>query len=169
MRNHSCVLPKNKQELVERTASFALRGLSSGAVVFGALDSSEIPAFFSEMQKTERQRALVNRAVLSGQLSIRTPEETYFPSGLFVPEESVRKISAMEESASERGFSGLYVFGVASFAVEEKKTPGANRIFEYEAQVNGILAKNRRIRALCVYERELFPEKIIEEISRIHR
>jgi|GEM_PF-2646102 len=168
MRNHRCIFPEGKEELVREAASFSLKGLASGAFVFGSLESEDFVRFFSALGRTKSGKSLLERAIGRNQLAVRVPSEAYFPSGKFVPAELLRRIELIHGGSLKSGFSGTFFFGTASFILPEKNVPGANRFFEYEAMVNGVLRGKSRVNALCIYEREIFGKELLRESLRIH-
>ncbi len=168
MKNHRCTFPEGKGELAREAALFSLKGLASGAFVFGSLESEDFVQFFSALGKTKSGKSLLERAIGRNQLAVRIPSEAYFPSGKFVPAELLRRIELIHGRSIKSGFSGTFFFGTASFILPEKGVPGANRFFEYEAMVNGIFRGKPRLNALCIYEREIFGKELLKEALRIH-
>jgi hypothetical protein len=154
---HLCLIYDNEEERREVVARFAEEGLSGGERV----------AYFTDTDP------LVIRTWL-GDHGVDLPEapafdlmeagKVYFPDGQFLPERMPAYWHAFHRDANDLGFAGARATGETSWS---REVPGGERIVEYEADLNRVLA-DLPVTALCQYDVTRFDGTTIFDILRVH-
>lgn len=137
-------------------------GLQSGEKALHIVD----PALCAD----HRQRLLalgidVNGCERSGQFQLTTPEETYLAGGVFDPDKMLARVAEVIAAAKERGFPRTRVMGKMDWAFSG--APGTDRLIEYEARVNEVLARTRQP-GICVYDSSLLTGAAMLDVLRCH-
>jgi hypothetical protein len=101
----------------------------------------------------------------AGQLDIATPAQTYLDGGEFSPDKMIVKVDGVLAAAHEQGFPRTRIMGNMSWA--QAKAPGSERLIEYEARVNEVLARTRQP-AICVYDAAQLSGAMMLDILRCH-
>jgi len=154
---HLCLIYDNEEERREVVAGFVEQGLSAGERV----------AYFTDAEP------LTIRSWL-GEHGFDLPEppafglmeasSVYFPDGRFVPERMPAYWHAFHREADELGFPGARATGETTWS---REVPGGERIVEYEANLNLVLAE-LPVTALCQYDVRRFDGATIFDILRVH-
>ncbi len=100
-----------------------------------------------------------------GSLVLLSRREDWLPSGRFDPGAMMDLLRQAEQQALDDGFAGLRATWDMTWVLEED--PGADRLVEYEAQLNGFLAGSRTS-ALCRYARSRSSAALIESVLHTH-
>ncbi len=109
---------------------------------------------------------LIESATRDEQLAVRTPEETYILSGVFSPAKMISLIQGIIEYSKRRGFVRFRGAGELNWAMTGM--PGSENLFNYEASLNKFLKERPDVSILCLYDRRVFPPRIIEEAQLVH-
>ncbi|MBI5479120.1 MAG: MEDS domain-containing protein [Deltaproteobacteria bacterium] len=97
--------------------------------------------------------------------SITVAEKTYCPDGRFAPEAMLSTLRAYHQSVVDQGYPGGRVSGEMSWAL--RGIPGSDRLMEYEALVNDVLATHP-ITAVCQYDARRFDGAAIFDVLKVH-
>ncbi len=100
-----------------------------------------------------------------GALVILTKRDAYLRSGIFDPEAMIAFLREAIERAAADGFAGLSITGEMTWALGPET--GNDRLIEYENKLNRLLPTTGA-RAVCQYNRRLFPPAIIRDVLRTH-
>lgn len=100
-----------------------------------------------------------------GHFRLTSTEQTYHPDGSFDPDKMIARLHALYADSMAKGHSGARVSGEMHWAL--KAMPGADRLIEYEAKLNGALMQSP-ITAICQYNTSLFDGATIMEVLRVH-
>ncbi|MFC1747196.1 MEDS domain-containing protein [Pseudomonadota bacterium] len=172
---HMCLIYSNEDERRDVIAKYLKAGLDNNEKVgyFADMMSTpeiarwlagygiEIPPDPESNLKTSKESTQNNNAnfVCTNAL------DTYCPSGKFVPETMLNNLRTAYEQAREQQFPGIRVSGEMSWAL--KGVPGAERIMEYEALVNDVLATHP-VTAICQYDANRFDGGTILDVLKVH-
>jgi len=154
---HLCLIYNDEEERREVVARFVEEGLSGGERV----------AYFSDAVPSSIRAWL-------GECGLDLPEppafslcearSVYCPEGEFRPERMPAYWRAFHEEAREGGFPGARATGETTWS---REVPGGERIVEYEANLNSVLA-DLPVTALCQYDVRRFDGATILDILRVH-
>jgi hypothetical protein len=101
----------------------------------------------------------------AGQFEVLAWEEAYLRGGVFDPDGMLRLVDAALHASSAQGFARARIIGHMEWALENR--PGVNRLLEYEARVNDVLARHKGP-ALCVYGISRFSAALLIDVLRTH-
>jgi anti-anti-sigma regulatory factor len=101
----------------------------------------------------------------SGQLQIRGADEAYLSTGRFDVSTMIDTCVRFCAEARTEGYAGVRMLGDAAWAAGPVE--GANRLEEYEAQVNRVFADGFAI-GLCLYDRRLFDRARLAAVQAAH-
>jgi signal transduction histidine kinase/ActR/RegA family two-component response regulator len=100
-----------------------------------------------------------------GALVLMTEREVWLPGGRFEPGAALDLLRQAEQQALEDGFSGLRATWDLTWALGGR--PGADRLSEFEAQLNRFLTGSRTS-VLCRYPRSHSPAALTRDVLRTH-
>ena len=100
-----------------------------------------------------------------GHFSVATTREAYCPTGIFVPDEMLDRLSAFYTRSVTEGYAGARVAGEMSWAVRD--IPGSLRLIEYEARVNTTLIQYPGT-AICQYDAHCFNSRMLRAVLAVH-
>jgi hypothetical protein len=159
---HMCLIYDNDDDRRQLIGKFLGSGLAEGEKVAYFADTAT-PAEAAAWL-TEAGVGGPNSAEASG-FSISDAGETYCPNSRFVPEEMLDTLRAFHGAVIEEGRVGGRVSGEMSWAL--RGIPGSDRLIEYEALVNDVLATHP-ITAICQYDADRFDGATIFDVLRVH-
>ncbi len=164
--DHLCLPYDHVDEKTDAVVPFIAEGLARGercvyiaeldqrGALLGALSAAGVNA---------------SRALDRGSLWLRTPQETYFRSGKFDPDDMLALADELIAGAVADGFVGVRGSG----EVAAVQAPGQDReinwadLYSYEVRFNERFAR-RPIVALCRYQRGTSPPAHIADALRAH-
>jgi CheY-like chemotaxis protein len=161
-QDHSCLIYETEEEHVRAVVLFIAEGLRKGercgltgnghatGHIISALEGAGIDL------KRERERKA---------LMLDTPGEAYLRSARFDPEEQFGYLSGLANESLADGFAGMRHTGEMGWALGPEQ--GCDRLMEYEAKLNDLLAGLSMI-GLCRYDRRQFSPEIIRDAIRTH-
>ncbi len=159
---HMCLIYNNENERQEIISKFLEGGLSSGEKV----------AYFSDELSPDQIRIwLADLGVdlpdseKTNSFSVSSTAETYFPGGKFEIDDMLHTLKDFYVTAKEENYPAVRVTGEMSWAL--KDVPGADRVMEYEAKVNDVVAKFP-VTAICQYDANKFDGATILECLKVH-
>jgi signal transduction histidine kinase/ActR/RegA family two-component response regulator len=160
--DHLCLIYDSAAEQTAALVPFLKAGLAAGerCLFIGHATSSRRLAHALEDAGVD---AAVERG--RGALLLQTRREDWLHDGRFDPDEMLELLRRAERQALEDGFSGLRITWNLCWILEG--TPGAERLVEYEAQLNRFLDGSRTC-ALCRYSPEACSPGMIQEALQTH-
>jgi DNA-binding CsgD family transcriptional regulator len=117
------------------------------------------------------ERAIDERSITAltrdqlGRLSISNVEDTYFPTGVFVPEAMIESLEQLYKDSCDDGASGCRATGEMSWAL--RNVPGSDHLVEYESEINSLL-RRAPITVLCQYDTEQFDGETLFRVLSVH-
>jgi hypothetical protein len=159
---HMCYIYGDEDERKRIIFQFLASGVRNGEKVSYFMDVN----ITDEMEKW--QSALGMDRLFEGQrghLSLATTRETYCPTGTFVPDEMLDRLSDFYTQSIKEGYTGARVTGEMSWAVRD--VPGSFRLMEYEARVNTALM-NYPVTAICQYDAHCFDRRMLRDVLAVH-
>ena len=162
--DHLCLPYDHSDEKTETVVPFIAEGLARGerCVYIADLD-----------QRDDLLGALSNagvnasRALDRGSLWWRSPQEMYFRSGKFDPDDMLALVEELITGALADGFTGVRGSGEAAAAKDHDRDIAWSDLFSYEVRFNERFAR-RPIVALCRYHRAASPPGHIADVLRTH-
>lgn len=104
-------------------------------------------------------------ALDAGQLVVTTADDSYLASGRFDPDDMVAALRKEVDDSLGAGYTGFRVSGEMDWALRD--IPGAERLLEYETEVNGVFA-GQRASAVCQYDARRFDAGRLDAFDRCH-
>ncbi len=159
---HMCLIYQDEAERIEIIRKYLESGYKTGEQVFYFADTvrpEEINDWLAEMGIHIKTTEAENRMIIQDALS------AYCPSGAFVPEIMYEKLKNAYLAARKSGFPNVRISGEMSWAV--RNIYGAERIMEYEANVNHLVVQYP-FTAICQYDVNLFDGLTIFNVLNVH-
>jgi methanogenic corrinoid protein MtbC1 len=158
---HACAFVDSRDEEYDAVLPFITEGLASGAKALHIVEATSHAEHF-------RRLGLVGVDVMacraSGQLDVRTWEETYLRSGAFDPDAMLAWLEEEVRAARAGGFSSTRLIGHAGWGVEPPVPLEA--LCDYETRVNRVLPPHNPV--VCVYNRGLLDDALAADVLRAH-
>ena len=162
VHDHLCLIYESPEEQLGAAIPYVAQGIAKGERVIYVTDETSIDTICDAVQA----RGVDVRGALSGgALEFVTSRDAYLRDGYFTPEGMIAHLSEHEQRAKADGFSALRVTAEMTWALGNEE--GVERILEYESLVNRFFQK-RESSAICQYNRQRFPAKIIRGIIHTH-
>lgn len=160
--SHIAAFYRNRQEQHAITIPFISTGLKRGARCIYAVEEETRDSLAGALQG-----AGVNTisALASGQLTILTADEAYLSGGCFKPDRMLDFWKASLEIAMKKGYQEIRITGELSWILQ--KRPGVERLMEYEARLNKVLAGYPQI-TLCQYNIARISGDIVLDALKTH-
>jgi DNA-binding CsgD family transcriptional regulator len=159
---HLCGLFSDEQERGSVVYPFVRAGLRDGEKVDYLADAA-VPDW--------RERAVDERTMTSlppnqlKMLSVVSAEETYCPTGEFIPQVMLDHLRDVYEQSRSIGSEGSRVTGETSWLA--RKPRGAGRFVEYESALNTFIRESP-MTILCQYDTEKFDGETLFKILGVH-
>jgi hypothetical protein len=154
---HLCLIYDDETERREVVARFVEEGLSGGERV----------AYFTDAEPLAVRSWLDERGLELPEppaFSLLEARSVYCPDGQFLPERMPPYWHSFHMDAADLGFPAARATGETSWS---REVPGGDRIVEYEANLNAVLA-DLPVTALCQYDVRRFDGATIFDILRVH-
>jgi len=154
---HLCLIYDSEDERREVVAKFVRDGLAGGERV----------AYFTDAEPETITRWLEEHGIdlpRGDQFDVTPARGVYCPDGEFRPERMPSYWRAFHDEAGKLGFPAARATGETSWS---REVPGGDRIVEYEAHLNDVLA-DLPVTALCQYDVKRFDGATILDIMRVH-
>ncbi|WP_449064983.1 MEDS domain-containing protein [Planomonospora algeriensis] len=158
--DHLCLPFSDDAEQREVAAAFITGGLARGERVLYFTDRRSPQTVHSWLPADDLAAALC-----SGQLSVRTAEDSYLAAGRFDADAMVTALKEETERSLRDGYTGLRVSGEMSWALRD--VPGAGELEEYEREVAAVFATGLAT-AVCHYDTRLFGPARTRALTRCH-
>jgi anti-anti-sigma regulatory factor len=160
--DHLCLAFAHESEQRAVATGFVTGGLDRGERVLYVTDGPEHDRVQGWLKEAG---ADVSALTASGQLELRSAEETYLASGRFDPDEMIAMWRSEIEGSLAAGYAGLRVSGEMSWALAD--VAGAERLAEYERRVTALF-KEGMSAAMCQYDCREFPSDLLAVIADGH-
>lgn len=154
---HLCLIYDDEAERREVVAKFVEDGFVAGERV----------AYFTEADPLAVRTWLHERGLElpeSPAFGLFEARDVYYPDGEFLLERMPAYWRAFHSEAAALGFPGERATGETSWS---REVPGGERIVEYEAGLNQVLA-DLPVTVLCQYDVRLFDGATIFDVLRVH-
>ncbi len=160
--DHLCLPYEDVDEKTEAVVPFIAEGLARGerCVYIAELDQRDVL-----LSALSNAGVNASRALDRGSLWLRSPQEIYFRSGKFDPDDMLALADELIASALADGFVGVRGSGEAT-AAQDRGIPWSD-LYSYEVRFNERFAR-RPIVALCRYQRAASPPARIADALRAH-
>jgi signal transduction histidine kinase len=160
--DHICLTYDGDDARDDVVVPFIADGIARGERCVYVLERDGHPAWLDRLAAGGIN---VARAAERGALWLLTPEETYFRTGAFDPEDALNAIDELIAAALGDGFTGMR--GSGELGQRYSDVVPWEALFEYEARVNERFAK-RPFVGLCRYHRATFCAASIHDVLRTH-
>jgi hypothetical protein len=160
--SHLCWLYETEEEHRALVGPYMRQGLERGEKVLYVVDAHDADTILDYLNS---DGVNVSTYLDRGQLSIRTPQQTYLRGGSFDPMKMIALLQASTEEALKEGFTALRVTGEMSWALAG--LPGSEKLIEYEARLNRFLPGSHCL-AICQYDRRRFPASKLIDVLITH-
>ncbi len=159
--DHVCVEFTSVAEQQEVAAAFVRSGLEAGDRVWYLADGDprRVLVFLRSCG------VLVGEPLASGQLVVLAARQSYLRDSGFDPERTVERLNRAREDALAAGYRGFRVTGEMGWGA--RVTPGAERLEDYERQVQAVF-EGHRAAALCQYDRRMFATARLDRVIGLH-
>ena len=159
---HMCYIYNDEDERRRIIFQFLESGLRNGEKVSYFMDANTADTM-KECQSALDVDKLFEEQ--QGHFSVATTREAYCPTGIFVPDEMLDRLSAFYTRSVTEGYAGARVAGEMSWAVRE--VPGSFRLMEYEARINTALM-HYPVTAICQYDARCFDGRMLRDVLAVH-
>ncbi|MBM4397531.1 MAG: MEDS domain-containing protein, partial [Deltaproteobacteria bacterium] len=157
---HMCLIYDDEAERRRLVSKFLDAGLRDGEKV----------AYFADLASPDDVRGWlagmgVDLPADPGRFGVTQAEATYCPDGTFVPDRMLDTLRAFHAGTVAEGYPGSRVSGEMSWAL--RGLPGSDRLMEYEALVNDVLASHP-VTAICQYDARRFSGEAVFDVLKVH-
>jgi MEDS: MEthanogen/methylotroph, DcmR Sensory domain len=159
---HMCYIYSDEGEREKIIFRFIDSGLRNGENVSYFMDVSTV----DEMEQRQSARGMDRLSEKQqGHLSFATTKDVYCPTGIFVPDDMLDKLTDFYTRSIEAGYTGARATGEMSWAL--RGIPGSFRLMEYEARVNTALM-HYPVTAICQYDARCFDGTALRDVLAVH-
>ncbi len=155
---HVCLIYDNEDERQDVVLRFIEAGIRAGERI----------AYFAESMDAQEVRSwLQARGVeipAAGRFDVIPAREVYCPDGEFSIDAMMERWQVFHRETSAAGFPGCRATGETTWS---REVPGGERIAEYCARLNDVLA-GTSIGALCQYDSRRFDGATLLDVLRVH-
>jgi AcrR family transcriptional regulator len=156
---HVCLLLEDSDTGAALLTDFVLERLAAGdRVVYVGEERHALLARF-------QRRADVSAAVASGQLDLRTWDQSYLSSGRFSATRQLAYLRRALRDGPSLGFRSTRLIGDMAWAQDD--VPGVDELVAYEREVDAIAARPRTS-VVCAYDVMRHSERLIADVRAAH-
>ncbi|HKN40032.1 MAG TPA: MEDS domain-containing protein [Acidimicrobiia bacterium] len=160
---HACYVFDADEEHRVVLNTLLRRALKRNERVLYVVDSRGVTDLLDHLR---RGGPVLEPYVASGQLLVRTTDETYLSGGRFNSEKMMSLLRQERDSALAAGYRGLCV--MAEMAWSLRGAPGSESLADYEEQVDELF-HDGTLTGICQYDRRLFAPGALSGLARAHR
>jgi DcmR-like sensory protein len=159
---HMCLIYSDEAERQSIISKFIDSGL---------VNDEKVSYFADTATPAEVRQWLANKGVElpedqhDDRFGVLVAEKTYCPTGEFIPESMLDTLRTYYKQAIDDGYPGARVSGEMAWAL--RGIPGSDRLMEYEALINNILAVHP-VTAICQYDANRFDGATILDVLKVH-
>jgi hypothetical protein len=157
--HHVCLIYDNEEQRREVVSAYLAAGLKDGEIVRYFADTTapeEIYAWLLEKGVELRE---------DDSFRIVKAENSYCPSGSFVPEDVLANMRSRFAMAGQAGYSASRACGEMTWALRD--IPGSNRLLEYENGLNMVQDAFPYV-GMCQYDARLFDGATLFNVLQLH-
>jgi hypothetical protein len=157
--HHLCLIYDSEDQRRKIVSEYLAAGLKRGEIVRYFADTTapdDIYAWLSEMGVKPRD---------DDSFRIIKAEDSYCPSGRFVPQQVLDNAVARYDVASKAGYTGSRACGEMTWVL--KGIPDSDRFLEYEVGLNMIHNDFPRV-GMCQYDARLFDGAMLFKVLQVH-
>ena len=160
---HVCAFFNSKEEEYDVLLPFFREATAQGEKNMHIVD----PAFMDEHRARLTAGGLdAHECEACGQLEVVSWKDAFLDeNGVFDKTRMLAAIDRLTGSGRDAGFGRLRIMGNMDWAFTN--LPGADKLIEYEAEVNEVLARNRQP-AVCVYDLAKLSGGMMMDLLRTH-
>lgn len=158
---HACAFVESQDEEYAALLPFIREGLASGEKALHFVEATSQSEHFRRLGESGVDVA-ASRA--SGQLDVRSWEQTYLRAGAFDPEAMIAFLAEEVLAANAAGFPHTRVVGHAGWGADVPVPLEA--LADYEMRVNRVLPPHNP--TVCVYNRALLDDGLAADVLRAH-
>ena len=162
VHDHLCLIYETQEEQFAAVIPYIKIGLERGEKCIYVVDDNTAAMVINGMKGAGMD---VDTAVESGKLAIVSKQESYLKQGYFDPDWMISFLKRATDEAKAAGFAALR--GTGEMTWNLGGDPGTERLMEYEAKLNYLIAENDML-ALCQYNRNRFSPEIIKGVMSTH-
>ena len=158
---HICLVYRSESERRQIVAKFVSSGIAASERVYYFADlvkPSDVVEWLAELDVN------VSESVDRADLTVSDALSAYCPDGTFLPDRMLETVRHAYLDAVGAGYPDARVTGEMSWALGQT---GADRLIEYEAGVNTVVAEFP-ITAMCQYDANRFDGATIYRALKVH-
>lgn len=160
--SHICSIYRNKQEQLPAAVHFLANGLKQNERCVYVIDIDGQADICLGLRDLGID---IDSCIRKRQMIFLTKEQAYLKDDYFSPLAMLGLIKDAHYQALKTGYNGLRCAGEGNWA--GRQYPGVGMIIDYEREVNSLFLRNR-LNALCLYNEEVMPEKILHGVLQTH-
>ena len=161
-RCHVCAFFHSREDEYNVLMPFMLEGLLAGDTAIHILDKDHRA---ERIRRLSEQGFGIEDAEQSGQLDVRTWEDTYLQPGRFDQDAMIVMFQDLGRSGERRGTGATRLWANMEWALVD--CLGADDTLEYESRVNDIVPKYD-MAAVCSYDLSKFSAALMVDVLRTH-
>lgn len=160
---HVCAFFNSKEEEYDVLVPFFKEAVAQGEKNMHIVDAA-----FAHEHKARLTAAGMDahQCETCGQLEVVNGCDAYLDeNGVFDKDRMLAMVDHLTGTGRDQGYSRLRIMGNMNWALNN--LPGSDKLIEYEAQVNEVLARNRQP-AVCVYDIAKLSGGMMMDLLRTH-
>ncbi len=160
--DHLCCIYETEEEHRAALTPLLRQGLERREKVLYIVDNHTTEAILDYLRADGVD---VEPYLASGQLAMRTRDDTYVKDGNFDPDAMIALLQERTKQALTDGYTALRVTSEMTWSLRDP--PGSERLIEYEAKANHLFPDNQCL-AICQYDRRRFAPGLLLDVLRTH-
>ena len=160
--NHVCLIYDDEDQRRKIVSEYLAAGLKQGEFVGYFADTTsreDVLAWLSETGVDSQ------KAEEDGAFGVVKAANAYCPSGRFVPQEVLDRVTARYTMLRQTNYTGSRVTGEMTWVLRD--IPDADRLLEYEVGLNMITDPFPHI-GMCQYDARLFDGAMLFKVLQVH-
>lgn len=160
--HHVCLIYDNEEQRRKIVSEYLAAGLKWGEFVGYFADTAPREDVLAWLSETGTDFL---KAEEDGAFGVIKAETAYCPSGRFVPQEVLDRVTARYTMLRQTGYTGSRVSGEMTWALRD--IPDTDRLLEYEVGLNMITDSFPHI-GMCQYDARLFDGATLFKVLQVH-
>jgi hypothetical protein len=160
--DHVCLIYDNEEQRRKIVSEFLAAGLKRDEFVGYFADTAPREDVLAWLSETGVDFL---KAEENGAFGVVKAEDAYCPSGRFVPQEVLDRITARYNMLRQTGYTGSRVTGEMTWVLRD--IPDTDRFLEYEVGLNMITDPFPHI-GMCQYDARLFDGAMLFKVLQVH-
>lgn len=157
--HHICLIYDSEEQRRKIVSEYLAAGIRHGELVRYFADTTapeEIRAWLSEIDIEPKD---------DDSFRIMKAENSYCPSGSFVPQQMLDSQISRYAAAKASGYTGSRVTGEMNWVL--RGIPGSERLLEYETDLNMLRSDFPHV-GICQYDARLFDGAMLFQVLQVH-